>query len=152
MSTREILDILVKLNEYNTNCMNIHLENNKNIILSINKLTDEIIRQRQPTLNIQDIFQSITTFRTNVLEQNEIESLTRCCLFSSIINPINTQCYITLNNFEESDEVVQINKCKHIFHKESIYEALKRDSKCPCCRVDIRDIIEEITFGLVTER
>ena len=46
---------------------------------------------------------------------------------------------------EKNDEVSISTQCSHIFHKHCIYEWLKRNGTCPCCRC--RMIPEEVNVN-----
>ena len=57
--------------------------------------------------------------------------------FGNIINPINNTCSISLIDFHENSNVIQIKKCKHIFSKNSIDNWFKKNKICPNCRACI---------------
>jgi hypothetical protein len=158
MSTNNIiLDALIVINkDYDLQIK--EYQDNKRIILNIlNNLSASSIRQ-QPNISPDIIRNLFTSIFNNAPQQehvirgftpNQIQQLTKLCTYSSIQNPINTECPILLTEFQPTDQVVQLNKCKHIFNKEPIYEALSRDSRCPCCRTDLNNE-EEIRIEFVT--
>tara|TARA_X000000950_G_C13796254_1_gene611540 strand:+ start:50 stop:787 length:738 start_codon:yes stop_codon:yes gene_type:complete len=57
--------------------------------------------------------------------------------------PINSICPITQQPFNLSDPVLKINHCGHIFTLSSIQEWFNRNVRCPVCRHDIREIVNE---------
>lgn len=59
--------------------------------------------------------------------------------FSSILNPINSNCPICLDVFESDTEVMQIIHCGHIFIPHQLNRWFQNNVRCPVCRYDIRD-------------
>ena len=57
--------------------------------------------------------------------------------FGNIVNPINDSCSISLIDFNENTNVIQIKKCKHIFSINSINNWFKNNNNCPNCRMCI---------------
>jgi hypothetical protein len=57
--------------------------------------------------------------------------------FVNINNPINDSCSISLIDFNENTNVIQIKKCKHIFSINSINNWFKNNNNCPNCRMCI---------------
>uniref|UniRef100_A0A6C0H5G9 RING-type domain-containing protein n=1 Tax=viral metagenome TaxID=1070528 RepID=A0A6C0H5G9_9ZZZZ len=135
-----------RMKEYNDNIRLLVVQNG--IIIS------EIIRNNSTTQNIFHTFvsslsqsQNSGMQQHNGLRERDIDNLVRRCRFNTLRNPINNQCPITLATFQPEDEVIELNRCKHIFSRDAIYESLQRDSRCPYCRTDIR-VQEEITIEL----
>lgn len=50
-------------------------------------------------------------------------------------------CPITLEAFQEGEQVCRIIHCGHIFKESGIREWFQRNVRCPVCRYDIRDYI-----------
>lgn len=67
----------------------------------------------------------------------EIEHATRSVLFSDIVRPLNTQCPITMNDFQDSDPVTMVRHCGHIFQRDALATWFQRNHCCPVCRYDI---------------
>lgn len=63
----------------------------------------------------------------------------RVVRFSSISNPPNTECPITLESFEDNAMVTQIRHCGHVFNSSSINSWFRSNVGCPVCRYDIRE-------------
>jgi hypothetical protein len=57
---------------------------------------------------------------------------------------INHRCPITLEEFQENDNIRRIRHCGHCFNEESIQHWFRNNVRCPVCRLDIRDISENI--------
>jgi hypothetical protein len=71
--------------------------------------------------------------------QEQINNATEECIFSSIIDPPNSSCPISLVHFQNNDMVYKIKQCGHIFFKNQLESWLLENTKCPLCRYDIRD-------------
>jgi hypothetical protein len=57
---------------------------------------------------------------------------------SSDFNILESSCPITLENFQEGEQIAQITYCGHIFRERAIRHWLRRTYGCPICRQDIR--------------
>jgi len=71
--------------------------------------------------------------------QEQINNATEECIFSSIIDPPNSSCPISLVQFQNNDTVFKIKQCGHLFFKNQLENWLLENTKCPLCRYDIRD-------------
>jgi hypothetical protein len=71
----------------------------------------------------------------------QIENSTRTVVFSSILNPTNNTCPITLERFDSNSEVTQLLGCNHLFNPTSIQLWFQNNVRCPICRYDIRDYV-----------
>ena len=71
--------------------------------------------------------------------QEQINNATEECIFSSILDPPNSSCPISLVPFQNNDMVYKIKQCGHIFFKNQLENWLLENTKCPLCRYDIRD-------------
>lgn len=72
---------------------------------------------------------------------DQINNGTRQVLYSNIENPLNSSCPITLENFNNDDNVTQILGCGHIFNEDSLQSWFRNHVRCPVCRYDIRNYI-----------
>ena len=77
----------------------------------------------------------------NILTPYEIEQTTTTRSFSSISMPINDECPIRLELFDEDDIVIQINHCGHIFNCVELNNWFRTNVRCPVCRHNIRESI-----------
>jgi hypothetical protein len=73
--------------------------------------------------------------------RDQINNGTRRVLYSNIENPLNSSCPITLENFDDADNVTQILGCGHIFNHESLNSWFRNHVRCPVCRYDIRNYV-----------
>ena len=70
--------------------------------------------------------------------QEILNTSTRVCQFSDILNPLNSSCPITLDRFENNSNVTILLGCNHIFTPTSINSWFRSNVLCPVCRHDIR--------------
>lgn len=78
------------------------------------------------------------SLNTRVPTLAEIEAATRTITYGEIENPINSECPITHETFENNHEVTQLCNCGHIFNSNSILQWFNTGHQCPVCRYDIR--------------
>jgi hypothetical protein len=69
----------------------------------------------------------------------QIESATINSNYSSETNTHNTNCPITLDEFQEEEPVTLIEHCGHLFRRDAIQNWFQRNVRCPVCRHDIRE-------------
>ena len=69
----------------------------------------------------------------------QINNATENLLFGNIINPLNTNCPISLEQFTNTSNVTIIKHCKHIFNTNNLMNWFRTNCKCPVCRFDIRE-------------
>ena len=67
----------------------------------------------------------------------QIENATEIVFYNNSIP--HSQCSITLEPFEEDEEICRIKHCLHCFKKDAIYDWFHRNVRCPVCRYDIRE-------------
>jgi hypothetical protein len=72
------------------------------------------------------------------LTEGQIIAGTRIRLFSEIEEPINRECPIRLQEFQQADIVTQIRNCGHIFNSQEIQTWFLTSSRCPVCRTSVR--------------
>ena len=70
--------------------------------------------------------------------EQQIREATTTMNFSEIIDPMNTQCPISLEIFRPDTIVTQINHCRHAFLPGSFQTWFASNVRCPICRYDIR--------------
>ena len=73
--------------------------------------------------------------------REQINNASRLVRYDFIENPSSERCSISLQEFNNADQVRQILYCGHIFHENSLQEWFTRNTVCPLCRYDIRDYI-----------
>ena len=83
----------------------------------------------------QSFLQPVEVYPT----QSQIESATRRVRYCDIARPINTQCPISMDDFNDNDMVMVIRHCGHTFHTEHLMNWFRTNCRCPVCRYDIRD-------------
>lgn len=83
----------------------------------------------------QNFFQPVEIYPT----QSQIESATRRVRYCDIARPINTQCPISMDDFNDNDMVTVIRHCGHTFNTEHLMNWFRSNCRCPVCRYDIRE-------------
>ena len=73
----------------------------------------------------------------------QIETATRAVRYGDIVRPNNSSCPISLDTFNEDDNVTIIRQCGHIFKIESLNIWFQNNCACPVCRYDIREYVQE---------
>jgi hypothetical protein len=76
--------------------------------------------------------------------EQQIQEATTSMTYREITNPVNTNCPISLNVFQQEDAVLQINRCRHNYTPSSLLEWFRSNNHCPLCRIDIREVVEHI--------
>lgn len=105
------------------------------------------ISENQP--GSQSVLNSLANFLEPILifpTAIQIEIATRTTRFCNIISPMNTSCPISLETFNENDEVTIIRYCGHIFTTVNIQNWFRSNCKCPVCRYDIRNYVQSNPF------
>jgi hypothetical protein len=96
---------------------------------------------------LSDRFTYFRNFSDSVVvapTQEQINNSTRSFTYSQILNPVNTSCPISLEPFTDSSEVTMIRHCHHIFNTDSLMNWFTTNCRCPVCRYDIRDYVDEL--------
>ena len=124
LSDTSFNSLMAQANQIATN-RRIYNSNRRNRTPIFENLTNEIFRNfSEPVIvsaNPQQIREATTTLR-----------------FSEIIDPMNTQCPISLERFRPNTIVTQINHCRHAFLPGSFQTWFASNVRCPICRYDIR--------------
>jgi len=92
----------------------------------------------------QNLFQNVIVSPT----AEQIENATEVFSYTEDLDLINHSCPITLEEFQENDNIRRIRHCGHCFNEESIQHWFRNNVRCPVCRLDIRDISENIIDGV----
>jgi regulator of replication initiation timing len=69
----------------------------------------------------------------------QIENASRLVSYNEIQNPNSEACAISLERFNPTDQVRQLNHCGHIFLPDEFNEWFHSNVRCPVCRYDIRN-------------
>ena len=70
--------------------------------------------------------------------EEQIRNATLEITFGSIESPINSNCPISLEQFNSTTNVMQIRHCGHIFNPTELNVWFQSNVNCPMCRYDIR--------------
>jgi hypothetical protein len=95
------------------------------------------------------LFTAIQTIFSDTLQdvvirptEEQINRATRNFPFNREINRSYTECPITLEPFEEGQNIIEIQHCGHCFSERAFRNWLSNHVRCPVCRYDIRDYID----------
>jgi len=83
--------------------------------------------------------QDVVVYPTNAQIENAVENV----VYDSSL--AHFQCPISLEPFEEGVEICRIKHCRHLFKRSCLMSWFRRNVRCPVCRYDIRDYVEEST-------
>lgn len=72
----------------------------------------------------------------------QIQIATLSTYYSNIVGPLNSNCPITLETFENNSVVTLIKYCGHIFKPEPLNNWFTENNRCPVCRYDVRNYTE----------
>jgi len=132
-------------NSRNVNPNRVYLNNIPYIIDSITEYTiprNQIfpsVRDTTARNLYNEIFNSFMEPVEVYPTQSQIESATRRVRYCDISRTINTQCPISMDDFNDSDMVTVLRPCGHIFQTEHIMNWFRTNCRCPVCRYDIRN-------------
>ena len=88
----------------------------------------------------ENLFQNVIVSPT----EEQINNATEVFPYSNNLNLINNSCPITLEEFQENDTIRRIRQCGHCFNEEPIQNWFRNNVRCPVCRLDIRDVSENL--------
>ena len=69
----------------------------------------------------------------------QIQQASRLIKYGDIENPLSESCPISLEDFNEANQVRQLLHCGHIFHTRQFQQWFESNVRCPVCRYDIRN-------------
>ncbi len=71
--------------------------------------------------------------------QEQLENASESFEYDGTVELLNTQCPITMGEFQIGDRIRRIHYCRHAFHEEPFLSWFQNHVRCPICRHDIRD-------------
>lgn len=87
-------------------------------------------------LNLPVDFENVVVSPT----QEQIDNASEILTYSSDMSSnYSTRCPITLEDFQEGENIRRIHHCNHIFGTAAFDNWFERNVRCPVCRFDIRD-------------
>jgi hypothetical protein len=97
---------------------------------------------RTSTLRTNAITDLLSTFLASTVPirptAEQIDAATTLICYSDIVDPIASNCAISLEPFLPTDMVRQINHCKHLFLPDQFRQWFQNNVRCPVCRHDLR--------------
>lgn len=90
-------------------------------------------------VNILDLFNILTDNSNNIETERtlDISNVTILKKFNEITDCSSNQCSITLETFNENDDILIIKKCNHYFKCDALKQWLSTNNICPICRRSI---------------
>lgn len=73
----------------------------------------------------------------------QIRRGTELLVWNDISDNYQTHCPIDMQDFSGNDSVLRIRHCGHIFREMNLRRHFRNSTRCPICRFDIRDFIQE---------
>jgi len=148
----------------NNNRNNRHHRHNENIRENTRQHTRQYFSHSHNNLNIpnttssfgsnQTIFPPSQLFSyflpntprtfTNVIvrpTERQITDATQLINYSENETYNNTSCPITMEEFDDGEQICQIKHCGHNFREDALRNWFRTNVRCPVCRYDIRDYI-----------
>ena len=130
----------------NNNSMNENNENTQTYVLRFDTLLPNLSNimnaMYDVSNNTRDSYNyRIYNYENNNVSMNEIidnYDLLDIKNFELIENPINDICPITRDRFHNSQNVMMICSCKHVFNKSSLNIWIQNNNSCPSCRSMIK--------------
>lgn len=69
---------------------------------------------------------------------NHFTSATEYCIYDRETMAGTRLCPITLDEFQDNEQICRIKHCRHIFKSSALQNWFSRNAHCPVCRYDIR--------------
>ena len=137
-NTRELIDIIRILLGQSRNSEPIIPELNRRTYRPSDFYTRLRTPLYQPRFN-QTQFTDVVIRPT----QLQIDNATEIITYHDSIELLNTQCPITMADFQDGDIIRRIHQCRHSFNNESILGWFRENVRCPVCRFDIREHVND---------
>ena len=144
-----LYDIRANITDLQTNNNNVNNINMRNIYNYPNIISHNNTNTRNTTTGLSQIERFVSNFLITPITNNnnlrptteQINNASRLVRYDFIENPSSERCSISLQEFNNDDQVRQILYCGHIFHENSLQEWFTRNTVCPLCRYDIRNYV-----------
>jgi hypothetical protein len=156
-ATTRVLRTSNNINNINNNRNRLPINVRTTTNISNPSLFHNLINQYQPTeqqrtrqnqtMNNRALFRRIHTLMTEDVvippTEQQIQNATRMITYNILTDDDNENtdntCPITLESFEDGEQVCQIIHCGHYFSEHAIRNWFLRHTRCPVCRYDIRN-------------
>ncbi len=148
-----LLTRLLQLNMNNDNSRTNSINNNSSIHnpvgIIINDITVSDISHSNPsstnvelnTILYSTLMNLLSDVSLNVQDNNieqttsvDISAVTIVKKFRELENPPTNTCSITLEQFDDDDDILQIRNCSHYFKCDALITWLTSNNICPVCR------------------
>ena len=135
-----------------------NLRSNIPSVITSNFIGNLTPRNRNNQLDARHFFGGLGPELRDVVihpSNSEIERATTTYTFTRDMVTFNHRCYITMEDFEEGDQLREIRHCRHTFKNDALLNWFQEHVRCPVCRFDIRDYqpgVNEMEEGLLGSR
>ena len=118
------------------NRVDIQQQSTSDLSEMVRPVIQQVIQQyAQRNVGRSDFFNNVVVAPT----ETEITNATRVVEYANILNPVNQTCPISLERFGDTDQVMQIRFCGHLFNPTELRSWFRENVRCPVCRYDIRN-------------
>lgn len=102
-----------------------------------------------PSYNVNSVYNNLVTINNDFSAEINPDYLTLAQFQDISQNVIYTTCPISREVFNDTSEIIIVNKCKHYFKKNYMIPWIRRSNKCPYCRT-VMDSFQETTNSSTT--
>ena len=120
-----------------TGFTNLRNNNINNPLPIFNTFIRQYLRNRDEGNTLRNTYEDVVVRPT----EDQIENATDTVTFDEVDDNRNTSCPITLEPFQQGEELCSIRYCSHLFKREALMDWFRRNVRCPVCRYDIRDYV-----------
>lgn len=142
--SRNMRDYMDNVHEYNNNINTyLHMIEQRNTRPAASPFINNFIRNYVQSRDEGNVFRN--TFEDVIVRptNQQIAVATERIRFTETSVYNNTSCPITLEPFEDGEQVCRIIHCAHLFKPAAISDWFQRNVRCPVCRYDIRNFNPE---------
>jgi hypothetical protein len=98
---------------------------------------EPILPSAQRTFRFPDVFQNVIVRPSRRQISLAVDRFT----YTDGMVLQNTSCPITLEDFQDTDQLMRIRYCGHCFRQHALNNWFRENVRCPVCRYDIRDFV-----------
>lgn len=120
-----------------TGFTNLRNNNINNSLPIFNTFIRQYLRNRDEGNTLRNTYEDVVVRPT----EDQIEIATDTVVFDEVDENRNTSCPITLEPFQQGEELCLIRHCSHLFKREALMDWFQRNVRCPVCRYDIRNYV-----------
>ena len=100
---------------------------------NLSRLSRRVRQDNNPLNDLIHLVLNNENIRAQNRENRNIEPYSEH-RYSDLISPIYTECPITQEPFEASEQVVMVRQCRHLFKRTPFHDWIAINQTCPYCR------------------